>query len=195
MRKLFSCVLALPLFGIQAAHKSAALCGALSLVAGVTRWAHGKVLMSQEAALQKAFPGAERIERKTLYLEPGQIKDLERRAKTRLDSSVITYYQGVQSGRLLGTAFFDTRTVRTMPMTLMTVLNAEGTVSFVEILAFHEPEDYLPRPLWLKRFDRLGRTDRIRLRQDIPNVTGATLTCQTITDAVRLQTVIHDSLR
>lgn len=195
IKRLLSCALALPLVTTQLVHRTAVWCGSVGLVTWAVRLAHGKLFMSQDAAIRKAFPDAERVDRKTLYLTPEQIQEIEKSAKARVDSSVISYYQGRKGNAFLGTAFFDTRLVRTMPMTTMTVVNPDGSLAFVEVLSFYEPEDYLPRLRWLDLFKGKSFSDRLRLRRDIPNVTGATLSCQTISDGVRAQLAIYQTLR
>ena len=155
------------------------------------RLAHAKLLMTQEEALAKAFPGAVSIERKTLFLTSAQMKRIETLAGAKVESQIFTYYEGKNATGSLGKAFFDTRVVRTMPMTFMALIQPDGSLGFVEILAFHEPEDYLPRFSWLKLYKNRRLTDAFRLRRDIPNVTGASLTCQTIQDGVRTLLAVH----
>ena len=64
----------------------------------------------------------------------------------KVPSAVWTYYVGLASGAVTGYAYFDTHVVRTMPETMMAVLTPEGSVRSAELLAFAEPDDYLPRP-------------------------------------------------
>jgi hypothetical protein len=162
---------------------------------GTGGWAQARVLLSQDAALRKAFPAAQRVERKTLFLTDAQARRIQERAQARVDSLIVTYYEGMGASESLGRAFFETRIVRTMPVTFMTVVDPGGALRFVEVLAFHEPDDYLPRPAWLALYARRRLSDGLRLRRDIPNVTGASLTCHTINDGVRVSLAIDDLLR
>jgi hypothetical protein len=112
----------------------------------------------------------------------GKVKDL---AKAPIDSALLTYYAGSSTSGITGYAFFDSHLVRSMPETLMVVLNPDGRVRFVEILSFYEPPDYLPIAKWLDLFKEKELNDDLWLRRSIRNVTGATLTTQSITDSVR----------
>ncbi len=172
-------------------RQGASLLWPMSVLALTARQAQAKLFMNQEKALAKAFPEADAVERKTLFLTPEQARAVEEESRTRVDSSIVTYYVGKKGDTPLGTAFFSTRVVRTMPMLLMTVVKPDGRVAFVEVLAFYEPEDYLPRPSWLRQYQNKLLNDRLRIRRDIPNVTGASLTCQAINDGVRQTLALH----
>ncbi len=159
-----------------------------------TRQAQAKFFMNQTDALAKAFPGASRVERQTAFLTADQVKAIEAASRTKVDSSIVTYYTGFQGESKLGAALFDTRVVRTMPMTYMTVIRPDGTIAFVEVLAFHEPEDYLPRFSWLNLFRNKRLSANLRLRQDIPNVTGASLTSLAISDGIRQMLATYEEI-
>jgi len=84
--------------------------------------------------------------------------------------------------------------VRTMPETFMAVLEPSGALRFVELLAFLEPEDYLPRPRWLGQFRGKVLDDELLVRRGIRNITGASLTSQALTDGVRRVLAVHSVL-
>jgi len=147
--------------------------------------AQGKVFLHQDQALKQAFPEATTLERKTLFLTAAQTHAIEQQARVKMDSSLVTYYVARDKDRVMGTVFFDSRIVRTFKATYMVVVRPEGTLETVEILSFQEPEDYIPRANWMALFTGRGLSEGLRLRRDIPNVTGATLTCQSIVDSVR----------
>jgi hypothetical protein len=75
--------------------------------------------------------------------------------------------------------------VRTLPETLMIVVAADGTLRRVEVLAFREPEDYLPRDTWYGQFEGAPLDRELSHKRRIRGVTGATLTARATTDAVR----------
>jgi len=141
--------------------------------------------MSQEEALGLAFSSGTVVERKNLYLSPEQKKQIEKKAKSKLDSNLVSYYIGTSSRGSEGVAFFNSHIVRTMPETLMAVVNPDGSLRFVEILAFYEPEDYLPHKKWFGLFENKKLDNDLWVKRSIRNVTGATLTTQAITEAVR----------
>lgn len=147
--------------------------------------AWGRVFMNQEEALKLAFSSGTAVERKNLYLNKEQKKKIEQQAKSKMESSLVTYYVGTKQAGIEGFAFFNSHIVRTMPETMMVVINPDGSLRLVEILAFYEPEDYLPPKRWLGLFRKKRLKDDLWVKRGIRNITGATLTTQAVTEAVR----------
>jgi hypothetical protein len=140
--------------------------------------------MTQQQALAYYFPVGT-IQRKTVFLSDPQVEAIQRQAKVRVDSKVVTYYVGKTPAGMPAYAFFDTHIVRTMPETFMAVIRPDSTVGAVEVLAFYEPEDYLPPARWLSLLVDSRLTDELRLNRGVRNISGATLSAQAITNGVR----------
>jgi len=152
--------------------------------------ANGAVLLSQQQALAEAFPEAE-VERLTAFLDQPQVRRIEELAGSEIESRVIIRYRGVREGGVLGTAYFDSHLVRTLPETLMIVVGPDGDVMRIEVLSFDEPPDYLPREKWFEQFDGRGLDPELSLKRGIRGVTGATLSSRAVTTAVRRALAIH----
>jgi hypothetical protein len=103
---------------------------------------------------------------------------------------VLNRFIATKSDSVAGYGYFDTHIVRTMPETILVSINPDGTVHQVQILSFTEPDDYRPRPRWLTTIEGKKGTE-IWPGRGVPKVTGATLTTQAITDAVRRVLAIH----
>lgn len=146
--------------------------------------AAAEVILGEKAALERAFPGA-RVERKTLYLTKDQVEAVEKAARSRLPSAIVTVFEARTAGSVSGRGVLDTHVVRTMPETLLTVVEPDGRLRVALVLQFGEPPDYLPREGWLKTFAGKGLDDQLLPGRSVPRVTGATLTVQSLTDAVR----------
>ena len=144
-----------------------------------------KVLHSREEALALAFPEAERVENRAFTLSEEQAKRVMTLATTPLESTQATVSIGYKNEQVLGYAFLDSRTVRTLPATFLIVLSPAGVVQHVLVLAFHEPEDYLPPERWLRQFDQRPLGPDLQLHRNIHGIAGATLSSQSVTNAVR----------
>ena len=107
----------------------------------------------------------------------------------------MTPYHATRNGKDAGTAYFDSHVVRTLPETLMVVVDPQGKVTRVEVLAFAEPEDYLPPGAWYGQFLGQGLSDDLALGHRIRSVTGASLTARATTEAVRRVLAIHQVLQ
>jgi hypothetical protein len=61
----------------------------------------------------------------------------------------------------------------------------DSKIKSIEIVAFNEPMEYLPTATWLNVFDNKSTANTLKLNQDIPTTTGATLSARAITDGAR----------
>jgi hypothetical protein len=149
------------------------------------RAARAVVFMTREQALARAFPGA-RIERRAFVLTEAQVSALEARARVRAQTRLVTAYLACHGDTLSGTAFFDSRTVRTMPGVFMIVVAPDSTLTRVDVLAFHEPPEYQPPARWLALLGRHRLDDRLWPERDIRTLSGATLSTRAVTEATRM---------
>jgi hypothetical protein len=155
------------------------------MVLGAAGGAEAKVFHSRSEALEIAFPDADRIEDESILLGDEQASEVERRARSRLESRVVRVYRGYRGDALLGYAFIDVHTVRTLPEAFLVVLSPEGAVRTLRVLAFHEPLEYMPSARWYRQFEEAGPTTPLRLGGDVHGIVGATLSARATTDGVR----------
>lgn len=158
----------------------------LELAALLSGAAEAAVFETQGQALARVFPPPARVERATSYLTPAQVEAARKAAQAPVDSAVVTRYAASgPDGVPLGTAYFDSHVVRTASEVLMVVVAPDRTVRSVDVLAFGEPQDYLPRAGWLKQIDGTRVEDDLFVGRALAHVTGATLTTRAIASAVR----------
>ncbi len=150
-----------------------------------------KVFVSPEEALRLAFPGAA-VERRTAFLTEAQQKEAKKLSgDSEEPSALATYYEARKDGRVVGTAYFDTHVVRTMPETIMVVVDPSAAIARIEVISFDEPEDYLPRSTWYGQFAGKSLDAELSLKRGIRPVAGATLTARATTDAARRVLALH----
>jgi len=147
--------------------------------------------MTQQQALASAFPAGTKVTRQQVFLTAQQLAAAKKESGLDFDDQLIVRYVGTAGDRVAGYAYFDTHRVRTLPETLMIVVDPQGKVGRIEVLSFREPEEYMPRGAWYQQF--LGRTldADLQLKRGIHPVTGATLTARATTDAVRRVLALH----
>ncbi|PIP84712.1 MAG: FMN-binding protein [Elusimicrobia bacterium CG_4_9_14_3_um_filter_62_55] len=153
-----------------------------------------RLLLSRKEALGLAFPADAVVEKKNAFLSKEDLTAVQREARAPVDSRLWTYFVAESSGRVVGYAYFDRVVIRTMPATVMAAISPEGSLRFLEVLSFDEPEDYLPLKRWLKLFEGKADPQRVRVGDAIRNVTGATLTSHALTDAARRLLGLHRTL-
>jgi hypothetical protein len=162
----------------------ATLAGLLVVLIAAPR-ADAKVFYSRSEALEMAFPEADHIEAETFVLGDDQVSQIEKLAGGPVDSKLVKIYRGLKGGELLGYAVIDVHRVRTLPEAFMVVLDPQGSVRSLRVLAFHEPLDYLPTKRWYEQFDEKGPGAPLRVGGDIHGVVGATLSAHATTSGVR----------
>jgi len=146
--------------------------------------ASAEVLLTEKAALARAFPG-QAVDRQTLYLKPEQVGAVEKGARSKLPSAVVTVFVARSGQEVTGRAVLDTHIVRTMPESLLTVIEPDGRLRMALVLQFGEPPDYLPREGWLETLEGRPLDDELWPGRGVRRVTGATLTVQALTEALR----------
>jgi hypothetical protein len=148
------------------------------------------VFHSQQEALELAFPGAE-LREKTWVLSAAQQAEIETLSRSQLESSIVTLHAGWMDGQLRGHAFIEVHNVRTKAEAFMVVIDPQGVVQTVMVLAFHEPLDYLPTDRWFEQFGGKTLDDGMRVGRDIHGVVGATLSTRAVSQGVRRALAIH----
>jgi len=145
----------------------------------------GEVYLMKKEALELAFPDADKIDKKSVFLNDNQINKLQKLSKSKINSRVILFHIGKKGDEILGYAVVDTHIVRSKSQTILVVLNPEGKLKYVEILAFFEPPEDKPTPVWLDLFKGKGGNDNIRVGYDLPNISGATISSNKTAEAIR----------
>ena len=149
--------------------------------------------LTQEEALRLAFPECE-ISKQRAFLSDEQKQRIRDLAGTRHESSLAFAYVARREGVLVGTAYFDTHRVRTLRETLMVVVDPQGKIRRVEMLAFAEPREYIPRGNWYGQFVGRGLDADLSLKRKIRGVTGASMTARATVDCARRLLALHQVL-
>lgn len=146
--------------------------------------------MSRDEALRLAFADAATVETLSLFLTEKELDRVEVLSGLRPDSALYSLYVGRAQGEVTGYAAIEAVTVRTHPATVLVVLEPQGRLQFVEVLAFFEPEEYLPSRRWLDQFGGKSLGPELRVDGDIHGISGATLSAQSLTRQARKAAVI-----
>ena len=156
--------------------------------------ASAKVFYSQKEALELAFPEADRIDRRSVALDDDQAEAIETRARSRLESRIVTLFTGLRGDEVLGYAFIDVHNVRTLPEAFLVVLKPDGSIQSLRLLAFYEPQEYKPSDRWLRQFDDRRLEKSLRLGGEIHGIAGSTLSSHAVTGGVRRSLALYELL-
>jgi hypothetical protein len=150
----------------------------------------GKVFLTAEEALKLAFPECT-VERGTSYLDEREELRVEELAGSDLAGRVVHPYVARKDGALVGTAYFDVHRVRTKNEVLMLVVAPDGGLARLEVLAFAEPIEYLPKPAFYAQFTGKHLDRELDTKRAIRPVAGATLSVRATTEAARRVLALH----
>ncbi len=138
-----------------------------------------------EKVLAEIYPGA-KIEIKNIIISDSQRARVKELSGVKFEDRLVTFYLVKYNSHIKAYAYVDVHIVRTHPEVILYVLNEKGEIDIIKILSFKEPPEYMADENWLNYLK--GKTlekDLLRLRRDVPNITGATLTAKAITDNAR----------
>jgi Na+-translocating ferredoxin:NAD+ oxidoreductase subunit G len=150
--------------------------------------------ISREEALKSAFPGSA-IRSRVIFLTEQEKVEVKKISGSEVLTALVACYLVDQAGKEVGRAYLDTHVVRTKKESLLVILNPNGTLKRVEVVAFLEPSEYMPGERWYQQFDGQTLDEDLKLERDIHVVTGATLTARATTEAVRRVMAIDSVLR
>lgn len=173
---------------------------AVGLAAAGLLGASGEVSaqLSQQEALESAFPKPALIERRTAFLSDAALAAAQADAgpEAPVSQRVVTYYVASHGGRSVGVAYFDSHRVRTLNEVVMIVIQPGDSgradrIGSIEVLRFAEPPEYRASEAWLRQFKGKTLNRDLSLKRAIANMSGATLTSNAITRAARRVLAIH----
>ncbi len=152
--------------------------------------------LTQREALQLAFPEAA-VERRTAFLDDAELDAARALAGegVEVSSRVVTYYVGSREGSPVGVAYFDSHVVRTLAEVLMIVVSPDERIERIEVLRFDEPPEYRVPSNWIAQLEQLPLDERLSLKGDVVNMTGATLTSEAVVAAARRVLALHRVIR
>lgn len=152
---------------------------------------------SLDAVAKRVLPAGSTIARRTEILTDAQREAIQNAAGVPVASRLVLHWTAaaLTGGPTLAHAYADTHVVRTKPETLLIVIDATGVVQRVEVVLFTEPPEYKVSERWLAQFSGRALHSELALKRGIRALSGATLSSQAATDAVRRVLAIHQRLQ
>ena len=141
--------------------------------------------LSAEQAAKLMFPDAESFETRSVTLDAAQLQQLDAQG-VRGRSASWPVRVARRGGTTLGFVVTDDVIGKVELISYAVGITLDGTVKQVEILAYRESHGFEIRlPAWRKQFVGKGGASALRVGEDIANISGATLSCNHVTDGVR----------
>ena len=153
--------------------------------------AHAHDFLSVAQAQALLFPGATLTE-KPLALAEAQRDKIKALSGLRQRWDVQKVWRAEAGGRLQGWFMVDEVIGKHEFITYAVAVSPDGHVLGLEILSYRETHGGQVREAsWRKTLNGKTLNDPFKLDQDVPNITGATLSCRNVMDGVKRLLAIH----
>jgi Na+-translocating ferredoxin:NAD+ oxidoreductase RnfG subunit len=155
-------------------------------VAAISCPALGVDYLSAVEAQKILFPTADRFEEKKVALSDAQLDRIKELSGVRQREHNPKIWQAYQGKTLQGFFFVDDVIGKHEFITYAAAISPDDKVLGVEVMSYRETHGgEVRRPDWLMRFKGKTLKDPFKLDQDIPNISGATLSCRNLVDGVK----------
>lgn len=166
----------------------AATIGSAAIVAS----AHAEDFLTVQQAQQVLFPHASIFLESAVTLTDAQLDEIKTIAGVRQRQGIQKAWRAEANGQLLGWFLVDDVIGKHDFITYGTAISVDGKVLGIEIMSYRETHGgQVRQPQWRANFIGKNLQDQFKLGQDIPNISGATLSCRNLTDGVKRLLVIH----
>jgi Na+-transporting NADH:ubiquinone oxidoreductase subunit NqrC len=148
--------------------------------------------LSLEQAQQALFPSADLFEPSVVQLNPDQRRAIEAAAGVKVRVGQVKAWRVKQGGKAGGWMVLDEVIGKHELITYAVAIGNDGLVQGMEILDYRESHGGAVRnPKWRAQFHGKSAASPLQLDEDIKNLSGATLSCQHLTEGVRRVLATH----
>lgn len=142
--------------------------------------------LTTEEAQRILFPDAERFVDRRVTLTGDQKAEIKKISGMRQRWDEQEVWRAERDGKLIGWFIVDNVIGKHEFITYGAAISPEGSVLGIEILSYRETHGGAVRDAeWRDRFKGKTLADPFKLDQDIPNLSGATLSSRNVTDGVK----------
>lgn len=149
-----------------------------------------KDTISIEKILQSNYDTNITVEKKSLILTKEEAKAIQKKAKAKLYSKIIRYYEVKKENDTIGHAILLKQRIRTKNAAILYMVDSNNTMVAIEIISFKEPSEYKPNSTWKEIFVGKTSEDVLVAGKDIATISGATLSARAIANAARVSLAI-----
>jgi Na+-translocating ferredoxin:NAD+ oxidoreductase RnfG subunit len=154
--------------------------------------AHATDYFTVQQAQTLLLPGAASFVEQPLKLTDEQKDRIKSLSGLRQRWDVQKVWRAEKGGQLVGWFLVDEVIGKHEFITYATAISPEGKVLGVEIMSYRETHGGQVREAsWRKHLAGKTLADRFKLDDDVPNITGATLSCRNVMDGVKRLLAIH----
>jgi Na+-translocating ferredoxin:NAD+ oxidoreductase RnfG subunit len=153
----------------------------------------GKVFMTRNQALRRAFPQAHLVwEMRQLLTKKERFWLQKQLGRSLPERGYLAWLAFDSKGRYLGMSLLTTELGKTEPFFLMVSLDPQARILHVDVLEYREPRGAeVRRRSYLRRYEGLGEKNLQKALRRIPVIPGATLSSHAVSRAVQKTLALH----
>ncbi len=153
-------------------------------------------LISPFDAIKLSYPHENvNIVKKNLLLTKREASEVSKRAHVALKTKIYRIFTVSDVNTIRAFGVLISKKVRSKNAAVLYLIDAQSsTIKSIEVVAFHEPLEYLPSSTWLQQFYGKKHSDVLRTGQTIPAITGATMSARTLTNGARLALALYETV-
>jgi len=151
-----------------------------------TREALAERYLSLAEAQRVCFPQADRFEAQTIRLTAEESKAIEKKSGAKVRAQESQVWLARKGTNLLGLLLLDHVFGKHEVIEYAVGVSPVGTVQQVEILEYREHYGgEIRNSKWREQFKGKNAGSKVKLNDDIYNISGATISCRNVTEGVR----------
>lgn len=144
------------------------------------------VYRTVEQVKSSAFPEATKFVQADVNLSDAQAKAIEKQSGVRVRNNQQKVWLAMAQDKKIGWVIIDEVIGKHEFITYSMALNPNGSVRLLEVMDYRETHGGQVRdPDWLKQFIGKMVGAKLKLDEDVTNISGATLSCKHIADGVK----------
>jgi Na+-transporting NADH:ubiquinone oxidoreductase subunit C len=149
--------------------------------------------LTVEQAQKICFTNATQFASADVKLTSDQMKAIAKDSGVRVRLDTQKVWRAMDGDKFLGWLIQDEVLGKHEFISWVLALNADGSVRQIEILDYRETYGYeIRNEKWRAQFTGKQHGAKLKLADDIKNISGATLSCRHITDGVKRLLAFHD---
>ena len=152
-----------------------------------------KVLLSPIEAMQENLGNDIRVTKKNILLKKEDFLKIQQEAKVKLTTKIYRIYSAKKGDKIVAYGILISQKVRSKNTVALYIIQ-DSVLKTIEIIAFNEPQEYLPSREWRSQFKNRQTDTMLKLSRNIPTITGATLSARALTDASRIALALYNQL-
>lgn len=165
------------------------------LITGGVASAKEKHYSTEEEALQMAFPNSN-FKKETIILDDFLKSEVAKHLGKTIYEESITTYEATLDGSIQGYSYVMNEVGKTKDITFLVSIDTTDNVVAVAILIFRESQGFeVKNKRWLAQFKGKNLMSKLRVKRDIDNISGATMSSRSVTRGVARSISINLALK